>query len=137
MRRSAAKLNEMEFLSIRGPLYLAGAALACVGFGAAFCLLGCNQTLPSATHENAGAARTIDGPFRDAAEETGLIFRHVNGMSGKWYMPEHMGAGVSLFDCDNDGALGFFVVQGAALKPGETPDPAKGPRHRLFRNDLT
>jgi len=61
--------------------------------------------------------------FDDVAAETGLNFRHHNGMTGKFYLPEIMGAGGALFDYDNDGDLDVFLVQGAS-------------GGRLFRNDL-
>ena len=67
--------------------------------------------------------------FRDVAEETGLVFRHVSGQSGKYYMPEIMGAGVALIDYDNDGDLDVFLVQSGSLEK-----PAGG--NKLFRNDL-
>src|SRR5438045_2852890 len=84
--------------------------------------------------------------FREVSTETGLQFRHYNGMTGKLFLPEIMGAGAALFDFDNDGDLDVFLVQGNVLepntKPGETLFPWRGsrdsdvPRGRLFRNDL-
>ena len=50
--------------------------------------------------------------FVDAAESTGLKFTHVNGETGQYYMAEQMGAGVALFDYDNDEDLDVFLVQG-------------------------
>jgi hypothetical protein len=41
--------------------------------------------------------------FVDHAADVGLDFTHFNGMSGEVYYAEHMGAGVALFDYDNDG----------------------------------
>ncbi|MBI3695988.1 MAG: VCBS repeat-containing protein, partial [Acidobacteria bacterium] len=45
-----------------------------------------------------------------------------------------MGAGVALFDYDNDGDLDVFLVQGATFD-GSKP-PLDKPGCRLFRNDL-
>lgn len=55
--------------------------------------------------------------------DTGLHFTHRSGASGKFPMTEIMGAGVALFDYDNDGDLDILLVQ----SDGES---------KLFRNDL-
>ena len=82
--------------------------------------------------------------FNEVAEQVGLTFRHYNGMNGKFFLPEIMGAGGALFDYDNDGDLDVFLVQGTVLeladKPGGTMFPwrrPESPRGRLFRNELT
>src|ERR1700752_3561001 len=85
------------------------------------------------------------GPiFREVSDQSGLRFRHYNGMTGKLFLPEIMGAGGALFDFDNDGDLDIFLVQGTTLEPGDLPArttfPWQGPgelRSRLIRNDLT
>src|SRR6266851_4011603 len=65
--------------------------------------------------------RNTTGLFHE--QETGLHFTHRSGASGKFYMTEIMGAGVALFDYDNDGDLDVFFVQSS----GEC---------KLFRNEL-
>jgi len=78
--------------------------------------------------------------FVDRAKEMGLDFVHVNGMSGKLYVPEVLGPGVALFDFDNDGDLDVFLVQGGSLSGFGIRDSGSGARgsgSRLFRNDLT
>ena len=82
--------------------------------------------------------------FKEVAEQVGLNFKHYNGMTGKFYLPEITGSGGALFDFDNDGDLDCFLVQGNTLEPNTPPGttlfPWRGPespRGRLFRNDLT
>jgi len=81
--------------------------------------------------------------FTDQAEAAGLRFVHFNGMSGEYYFPEMIPAGVGLFDYDNDGDLDAYFVQGRMLGDGKTldaalfPPPTPGtPTGRLYRNDL-
>ena len=81
----------------------------------AFALLAaCNRQQPP-------AARPAAEIFRE--QDTGFNFTHRSGASGKFYMTEIMGAGVALFDFDNDGDLDIFLVQSA----GES---------KLFRNEI-
>ena len=80
--------------------------------------------------------------FTDRAQETGLDFVHVNGMSGRFYMSEILAPGVALFDYDNDGDLDVYLVQGQLLGAADrakipgAQDPSPALRGRLFRNDL-
>ena len=75
--------------------------------------------------------------FVESSEASGLIFTHVNGAAGDYYLPEEMGAGVALFDYDNDGDLDVFLVQGGALVPPGSKAGWASHRSRLFRNDLS
>jgi hypothetical protein len=81
--------------------------------------------------------------FVEVAERVSLDFKHYNGATGRFFLPEIMGAGAALFDYDNDGDLDVFLVQGSALDPGiktsDTLFPWHGvgqPRARLYRNEL-
>jgi enediyne biosynthesis protein E4 len=89
------------------------------------------------------------GLFVESAATSGLSFTHVNGASGRYYMPEIMGAGLALFDHDNDGDLDVFLLQGGSLdsemsgtrlqpRPAETTLKGRTTDSvsRLFRNDL-
>ena len=43
--------------------------------------------------------------WRTVARETGLHFQYFTGATGDYYLPEITGAGVAVFDYDNDGDL--------------------------------
>ena len=87
-----------------------------------------------------GFSLSADEIFTDRTKESGIDFVHFNGMTGAYYYPEVMGAGVALFDYDNDGDLDIFLVQGSLLGPNQdsskaiyqTQLPLRG---RLYRND--
>ncbi len=80
--------------------------------------------------------------FREVARETGLHFQHFTGASGDYYLPEITGAGVAVFDYDNDGDLDVYLLQGSSLGSDENESPSfpppkeHWPGNRLFRNDL-
>ena len=89
----------------------------------------------------ARAADPVAPPlFEEVAAGAGLDFVHFNGMSGKFYFPEVMGAAAALLDYDGDGDLDLFLAQGRPLVPGERPEaslrpPAGRLGDRLYRND--
>lgn len=87
-------------------------------------------------------AAPITAPlFMDVAPQTGLHFHQFNGATGRYFMPEIMGAGVALFDYDNDGDLDIYLIQGTPLDPAGKllfpPPPGWKPGNRLFRNLLS
>jgi hypothetical protein len=79
--------------------------------------------------------------FRDGAAATGLDFYLYGGPTREHYMPEIIGAGVALFDYDNDGDLDVYLLQGGLLNPSVKPlfppPPGWKPGNRLFRNMLS
>jgi hypothetical protein len=81
--------------------------------------------------------KPLPGKFTDATAELGLHFQYLASHTAKHYLPETMGAGVALFDYDNDGRLDIFLVNGAPLTDptpkGSIPQKS-GPQdwNRLF-----
>ena len=80
--------------------------------------------------------RAATALFVESSASVGLVFTHVNGATGKYYLPEEMGAGVALFDYDGDGDLDVFLVQGGPLDSTADSSKAAGRGGRLFRSDL-
>jgi hypothetical protein len=78
----------------------------------------------------------------ESATVAGLAFRHFNGATGEYYLPEILGAGAALLDYDGDGDLDVLLLQGTRLDGDASraplfPLPPGHPRGaRLFRNDL-
>src|SRR5947209_2289395 len=71
--------------------------------------------------------------FQDVAKKAGLRFEIVSGdKESKKYIIETTGAGVAIFDYDNDGWPDIFIVNGTTLQAtsGET-----APTNHLFHNN--
>jgi hypothetical protein len=69
-------------------------------------------------------AKSTEGPqprpaFMDVTSALGVDFQYMASHTPRHYLPQTMGAGVALFDYDNDGRLDLFLVNGAPIK-----DPA-------------
>src|SRR5258708_6280005 len=81
--------------------------------------------------------KPLPGEFSDATAALGLRFQYISSHTAKHYLPETMGAGVALFDYDNDGRLDIFLVNGAPISDptpkGSIPQKS-GPQYwnRLF-----
>ena len=80
---------------------------------------------------DAGADRAM---FTDRTSQAGLSkARNTSGEPlKKQTILEEMGAGVALFDYDNDGWVDIFLVNGSTLRQ---PAPSQLPRSYLFRNN--
>jgi hypothetical protein len=69
--------------------------------------------------------------WTEVSERSGVVFEYANGMTGEFWFPEIMGAGVAIFDYDRDERMDIYLVQGGTLTPGATPHDGGD---RLFRN---
>ncbi len=77
------------------------------------------------------------GKFVDVTQRLGVNFQYQASHTSKKYLPETMGAGVAMFDYDNDGRLDIFLVNGAPLRdptPKGTIPQKTGPKYwnRLY-----
>jgi len=54
--------------------------------------------------------------FADVTAKSGIRFKHEASRTAEKYLPETMGAGVAMFDYNNDGRLDLFFVNGARLR---------------------
>jgi enediyne biosynthesis protein E4 len=76
--------------------------------------------------------------FTDIKAQTGVNFKHSASKTPLKYLLETMGAGVAIFDYDNDGRMDLFFTNGALLKDpiqkDEIPDKSE-PKYwnRLFQ----
>ena len=61
------------------------------------------------------SAQSGAGKFVDVTDALGVHFRNVSTHTPKKYLIETMGAGVALFDYDNDGRLDIYLVNGAPI----------------------
>ena len=62
-----------------------------------------------------GSAQGTPGKFVDVTQRVGVNFEYRSSHTSRKYLPETMGAGVALFDYDNDGLLDIYLVNGAPL----------------------
>jgi len=61
-----------------------------------------------------------------------ITFRHINGRSPDYYLPETTGAGCAFFDFDNDGWMDIYLVNSGKC---DFFDPSPPLRNALYRNN--
>lgn len=94
------------------------------------CLLATFASLASRRRTQSGKSAdaahlplpVIPGHFVDITARSGVHFLHRSAHTPLKYLIETMGSGVALFDCDNDGRLDIYFVNGAPI----TDPEAKG-----------
>jgi hypothetical protein len=101
-------------------------------------------TIPAQQAAKPSSIETPQARFTDVTSALGVHFQYIASHTASHYLLETMGAGVALFDYDNDGRLDIFLVNGAPIKDptpkGSIPQKT-GPEYwnRLYhqKNDGT
>jgi len=109
-------------LRVGGACVLVALAAGCVRPGA-----------PAVAPKSALPPATQPVTFTDRAREMGIDFMHFTGAHGRHWYPEIIGAGVCVFDYDQDGWMDILFLNGAPL-PG-TPRAKAAPALRLYHNE--
>ena len=112
---------------------------AVVTFGAGGRVDAQTSGLPSPTAVKPTSAEpAVPARFVEITGKAGIHFEHQALHTTRKYLLETMGSGVALFDCDNDGRLDLFLVNGAPYTdptpPGFIPQKTS-PKdwNRMFR----
>jgi hypothetical protein len=110
----------LEDIGNRGPwvVGLAFAAALCTVFSVLGALA--QSTKPANQSTRSADSALVPGRFVDITDKVGVHFQHQAPHTTRKYLIETMGSGVALFDCDNDGRLDLYLINGA---PYSDPEP--------------
>jgi len=94
--------------------------------------ISCKLLLLFLMNQSAYSASDFIPQWADATAKANLTFQHISGNVEKDYILDVNGAGVALFDYDNDGDLDIYFVNGSVR---DLPEGKELPADKLFRND--
>jgi len=111
--------------------------LAALSFAAAGCCASLAEMQFSSSNASANSNILLRAKGRGLFEEvpstiSGINWRHVNGRSPQYYLPETTGAGCAFLDYDNDGWMDIYLVNSGKCD-FFAPDPPL--RNALYRNN--
>jgi enediyne biosynthesis protein E4 len=122
------RVSRREWLKILG--------MASGGWGSGVFGVPLSLSLPllrSAARVGGGGADAGKGLFEQVpATKSGITWRHVNGRSAEYYLPETTGAGCAFLDYDNDGWMDIYLVNSGRC---DFYDPQPPLRNALYRNN--
>jgi hypothetical protein len=87
----------------------------------AFFARGARGAIPRGLLQNASPKGSLFEIVPPSA--SGITWRHSNGRSPEYYLPETTGAGCAFFDYDNDGWLDLFIANGHVYPEVEQVSP--------------
>lgn len=109
-----------------------GSCAGAIGVFALFAVIACGERETVETRKAGSNDAGADVWFVDDAPGAGIEATWRSGhREGRILFPEIMGAGVALFDMDNDGDLDVYILDGGSLDGSPAPDAY----NRLFRNE--
>jgi enediyne biosynthesis protein E4 len=121
--RQPKALSRRQFLQLSPALMAAGNALLRTGFTG----LGRRElTTLARPNQQHPLFRSVP------ASASGIAWRHVNGRSPNYYLPETTGAGCAFFDYDNDGWMDIYLVNSGQC---DFYNPHPPLRNALYRNN--
>ncbi len=88
-----------------GSLFLV-AVLPCLTLAVA----GCRDSAKPGIVEEPRGADAAASWFQDVTDAVGLDFVHDPGPTDTFFMPQSMGSGCALFDCDGDGLMDIYLL---------------------------
>jgi hypothetical protein len=100
--------------------------------GVAASILSLGMLVSSQSSKGPEQPKPTPGLFIDIVPSVGVPFQYLASHTARKYLPETMGAGVAVFDYDNDGRLDIFFVNGAPLSdptPKGTIPQKSGPKY--------